>query len=140
MVDLDADETDTGTERVAKLFALQAGATIKGLDHRLTNDRKDTRQSPCLSAKSVKSARSDMRSGRQPPKPTGNKLAFADAAVVAPTCTPEEKAPERVEAQKQKNKQKGPEEGNAGKQDEFKLRPTFHAIGRELISRVAAAL
>ena len=45
-----------------------------------------------------------------------------------------------MEAQKRKNKQNGAEEGNADKQDEFRLRRTFDAIARELISLVASAL
>ena len=96
---------------MAKLLALQAGARVSSSpDH-----RKGIRQSPHLSAKSDKSAGSDMKSGSQPPKPTGNRLTFADAVVVAPT--PEEtKARQRVEARKRKNKQKGPEGGKAGKQ------------------------
>ena len=110
VVDLDAEETVA--ERVAKLFTLQAGARASSSpDH-----RKGIRQSPRLSAKSDKSARSDMKSGSQPPKPTGNRLTFADAVAVAPTPE-EQKARERAEAQKRKNNQKGPEEGKAGKQD-----------------------
>ena len=52
----------------------------------------------------------------------------------------EKKAQDRVEARKQRNKQKGPVEGKAGKQDDFVLRPTYDAIGRELISLVADTL
>ena len=61
-----------------------------------------------------------MESGSQPPKPTGNRLTFDDAAAVAPTPE-EQKARERVEARKRKNKQKAPEEGKAGKYDEFRV-------------------
>ena len=47
------------------------------------------------------------------------------------------KARERVQARKRKNKQKGPEEGKAGVQDEFRLRIAFDAIGQELNSLMA---
>ena len=40
---------------------------------------------------------------------------------------------------KEQHKQKGPEKGKAGKQDNFVLRPAYDAIGRELISLVAVA-
>ena len=48
----------------------------------------------------------------------------------------------RVEARKQRNEKQGPEEGKAGKQDNFVLRPTYmyDAIGRELASLVADTL
>ena len=98
--------------------------------------RKVTRQSPRLSAKSGQSAGSDntaMRSGSQPHK---HKLEFADALVAAP-APEEKKARERVEAQKRRNTKSDPEEGNAGKKDEFVIRPTFDTIGRELISLMA---
>ena len=97
------------------------------------------RQSPRLSAKSDKSAGSDMRSGSQPSK---LKLTFADAIAVAPTPQ-EKKARERVEARKRRNTKPDPEGGKAGKKDEiFVIRPTFDgiAIGREWISLVAATL
>ena len=77
-----------------------------------------------------------MRSGSHPSK---LKLTFDDAVVAAPTPD-EKKAPARVEEMKRNNKQNGPEEGKAGKQDDFVLRPTYDAIGRELFSLVAAAL
>ena len=94
------------------------------------------RQSPHLSAKSHTSAGSDTKSGSQPSK---LNLTFADTGVTAPT--PEEKkARERVEEGTQRNKKKGPVEGKAGKQDDFVLRPTYDAIGRESISVMAAAL
>ena len=93
-----------------------------------------------LSAKSDKSARSDMASGSQPPKPTGSHLLTLLLYSLLQRSRMHEK--ERVEARKRKNKQKGawPEEGEACKQDEFRLRPTFDATERELISLVAATL
>ena len=79
-----------------------------------------------------------MRSGSQPSK---LKLTFSDAVLVGAAPTPEEKkARERVELRKRRNKKQGPEEGKAGKQDDFVVRPTYDAIGRELISLVAATL
>ena len=94
------------------------------------------RQSPRLSTKSDKSAGSAMRSGSQP---SNFKITIADAVVAVPT--PEEKkARERVELRKRRNKKQGPEEGKAGKQDEFVLRPTYDVVGRELISLMAATL
>ena len=47
-----------------------------------------------------------------------------------------------MEARKRRNKKPDPEEGKAGKnkKDEFVIRPTFDATGRELISLVAATL
>jgi len=45
-----------------------------------------------------------------------------------------------VEARKPKNKQTGPEEGKAGRHNEFSLSPTCDAIGRESICIVAATL
>ena len=45
-----------------------------------------------------------------------------------------------MEAQKRRNNKSDPEEGKAGKKDEFVIRPNFDAIGRELISLVAATL
>ena len=75
------DVAETVAERVAKLLALRAGARASSSpDH-----RKGINQSPCLPVKSAKSARSDMKSVSQPPKPTGNRLTFADAVAVAPT-------------------------------------------------------
>ena len=123
LVDLDAEETVD--ERVAKLLALQAGARASSSsDH-----CKGTHQSPHLSAKSDKSACSAMKSGSQPPKPTGHKLRVADAVAVHVAPTPEEqKARERMAARKRKSKEKGPEEGKAGKQDAFRLRRTFDTI------------
>ena len=44
----------------------------------------------------------------------------------------------RHESERTCKLQKCPEEGKAGKQDEFRLRPTFDAIERELISLVDA--
>ena len=93
-----------------------------------------------MTAKSDKSAGSDMRSGSQPSKlKLMIMITFADAVVAAPT--PEEKkAQEQVEALKQRNKKQGLEAGSAGKQKNFVLRPTYDAIGRELISLAAATL
>ena len=63
--------------------------------------------------------------------------------------TPEEKkTQEQVEARKRRHKKQAPEEGKAGhwallssvQQDDFVLRPTYDAIGPELISLVAATL
>ena len=67
-----------------------------------------------------------MMSGSQPSKPN---LTFADAVVTAPTPD-EKKARARlgVEARKRRNKKQGPQEGKAGKQDDFVLRPTCDAI------------
>ena len=46
-----------------------------------------------------------------------------------------------MEARKRRNTKPDPEGGKAGKKDEiFVIRPTFDAIGRELISLVAATL
>ena len=72
------------------------------------------------------------------PKHKLKALSFADA-LRAPT--PEEQnARERVEMRKRRHK-KGPEEGKEGKKKEpFIIRPTFDAIGRELISLVPATL
>ena len=79
-----------------------------------------------------------MRSGSQPPKHTLKALSFADALIAS---TPEEKkARERVEARKRRNKEQDPEEGKEGDNDDFAIRPTCDAIGRELISLVAGTL
>ena len=79
-----------------------------------------------------------MRSGSQPPKLKLKSPSFADALVAS---TPEEeKARERVEARKRRNKKQDPEEGKEGKKDDFVIRPTFDAIGRETISIVSATL
>ena len=59
-------------ERVAKLLVIQAGARASSSP----DQHKGIRQSPRLSAKSDKSARSDMPSGSHPPKPAGNRLTF----------------------------------------------------------------
>ena len=95
------------------------------------------RQSPRLSAKSDKSAGSDMRSGSLP-KGKLKTLSFAEALV---SPTPEEqKARERVEARKRRHK-KDPEEGKDEKKKEaFIIRQSFDAIGQELISLVATTL
>ena len=64
-----------------------------------------------------------------------------DTVVAAPTPDYEEKkAREQVEGRTRRNKKQGPEEGKAGKQDEFVLRPIYDAIGREVISLGAATL
>ena len=90
VVDLDAEESVD--ERVSELLALQAGAIMSCRASSSPDNRKGTCQSPRLSAKSDKSAGSDnvmnSTSGRQLPKPTGNRLTFADAVVVAPTPEP----------------------------------------------------
>ena len=79
-----------------------------------------------------------MESGSNPPTHKLNSLSFADALVAPP---PEEKkARGRVEAMKQKHKKRDPEEGEEGNTDEFIIRPTVDAIGRESISLVAATL
>ena len=46
----------------------------------------------------------------------------------------------RVEARKRRNKKQGPQEGNAGKQNNFVLRPiaTYDAIGQEFAFLAAA--
>ena len=121
------------SERVARLITHQAGA--RGCSS--PDSRKTIRQSPRLSAKSDKSAGSDMRSGGLP-KNKLKTLSFADT-IVSPT--PEEQnARERVEARKRRHK-KDPEEGKDGKKKEpFIIRPTFDALGRELISLVADTL
>ena len=108
---VDLDQEETVAENVAKLLTLQAGAKASlSPDH-----HKCMRQSPRLSAKSDKSAdsaRSEMKSGSQPLKPTCYKLIVSDAVAVAPS--PEEhKARERVEARKRKNTQNGLEEVKA---------------------------
>ena len=96
--------------------------------------------SPCAClprvTKSDKSAGSDMRSGSLP-KHKHRTLSF-DGALPSPTPE-EQKARGRVEAQKRRHK-KDPEEGKGGKKEPFINRPTFDAIGRELISLVAATL
>ena len=74
-------------------------------------NRKMTRQSPRLSAKSDKSAGSDMMSGSQP-----SKLTFADAVMAAPT--PEEKkarATTGEEATKQETRPRGGQCREAGR-------------------------
>ena len=115
IVDLDVEET-----RVAKLLAHRAVARASSSPE----NRNTIRQSPRLSAKPNRSAGSYMRSGCQPSK---LKLTVVDA--VAAASTPEEtKARARVEAGKRRNKKKCPEEGKAGKQDDFMLRPTYYAI------------
>ena len=98
---------------------------------------RKVRQSPRLSAKADKSAGSDMRSGSLP-RHKLTILSFADALM---SPTPEEQnARGRVEMRKQRHKNDS-EEGKEGKKKEpFMIRPTFDAIGRELISRVAATL
>jgi len=61
------------------------------------------------------------------------KRVYPNEWPVVAALTPEEKmAPE--------HKKQGPEESKAGKQAYFVLRPTYDAIGRELISLVAATL
>ena len=59
--------------------------------------------------------------------------------MAAPTPD-EKKARERVEARKRRSKKQGPEEGKAGKQGVFVMRPTYGALCRELISLVTATL
>ena len=129
-MDLDAEESVS--ERVARLITHQAEAS--GCS---SPDSLKVRKSPRLSAKSDTSAGSEIRSG-SPPKHKLKTLSFDDALV---SPTPEEqKARGRVEARKRRHK-KDPEEGNDGKKKEpFIIRPTFDAIGRELISLVAATL
>ena len=85
------DAEESVAECVAKLLALQAGARASSS----TDHCKVTRQSHHLSAKSAKSACSDMNSGSQPPKPTGSKLTFGDAV---PPTPEEQNAQEGVEA------------------------------------------
>ena len=77
-------------------------------------------------------------SGSQPSK---LKVTFDDAVVAAP-APEEKKAQEQVEAMKRPNKKQGPEDGKAGKQNDFVLPcvRTYDAIGPELISLVAATL
>ena len=102
-VDLDVEESVA--ERVVRHLAHQAGARASSSPE----TRKMTRQSPRLSARSDKSAGSDMRGGSQPPKHKLKTLSCADA-LIAPT--PEEKkARERVEARTRRNKKQDPEEG-----------------------------
>ena len=79
---MDLDAEGSVAERVARLLAHQAGARARSLPE----NRKMTRQSPRMSAKSDKSTGSDMRSGSQRSRP---KLTFADAVVA--TRTPDEK-------------------------------------------------
>ena len=67
-------------EQVPRLLAHQAGARGSSSPETL----KMTRQSPRLSARSEKSAGSDMKSGSQPPKHKLKTLSFADA-LIAPT-------------------------------------------------------
>ena len=78
------DVEESVAEVVARLLAHHAGAIGQARCLRLAENRyrKMIRQSPRLSAKSDKSAGSDMRSGSQPSK---LKLTLADA-VVSPTC------------------------------------------------------
>ena len=95
IVDLDADESVS--ERVARLITHQAGA--RGCS---SPEIRKIRQSSRLSAKSDKSAGSDMRSGSNPPKHKLKTLSFADAL---PSPTPEEqKARGQVEARKRRHK------------------------------------
>ena len=93
---VDLDKEESVPERVARLtrIALQAGARgSSSPDGR----KQPVRQSPRLSAKSDRSAGSDMRSG-SPPKHKLKSLSFADALM---SPTPEEKkARERVDARK----------------------------------------
>ena len=112
IVDLDAEESVA--EQVARLLAQQAGARASS-----SLETRKIRQSPHLSAKTGQSAGSDMRSGSQPHK---HKLTMSFADAIATVPTPEErKAQELVEAQKQRNKKPDPEEGKAGKKDEFSI-------------------
>ena len=91
IVDLDAEESVF--EQVVRLITHQAGA--RGC---FSPEIRKIRQSPRLSAKSDKSAGSDMRSGSNPPKHKLKTLSFDDAL---PSPTPEEqKARGRVEARK----------------------------------------
>ena len=102
-MDLDAEESVS--ERVARLITHQAGA--RGCS---SPEIRKIRQSPRLSAKSDKSAGSDMRSGSLP-KHKLKSLSFAEALT---SPTPEEpKARERVEMRKRRHK-KEPEEGKEG--------------------------
>ena len=113
--------SESVSERVASFITQHAGA--RGCS---SPEIRKVRQSPCLSAKSDKSAGSDMRSGSNPPKHKLKTMSFADAL---PSPTPEEqKARERVEARKRRHKKDPdsvPEEGNGGKKEEFIIRPAF---------------
>ena len=94
IVDLDAEES--ASQRVARLITHQAGA--RGCS---SPEIRKIRQSPRLSAKSDKSAGSDMRSCSLP-KHKLKTLSFADAL---PSPTPEEqKARGQVEARKRRHK------------------------------------
>ena len=129
------DEKESVTERVARLITQQAGA--KGGSS--PDSRGENRQPPRLSAKSDKSAGSDMRSGSLP-KTKVKSRSFADA-LASPTPE-EETARERVEARKRRHKT-DPEElkGKDGKKKEpFIIGQSFDAIGREPISLVADTL
>ena len=130
---VDLDEEESVSERVARLITHRAGA--RGCSS--PESRKVILHSHRQSAKSDKSAGSDMRSGSLP-KNKLKTLSFAEALV---SPSPEEqKARERVEARKRRHR-KDPEKGNGGKKKElFMIRPTLDAIGRELISLVAATL
>ena len=136
IVDLQVEESVA--ERVARL-AHQAGAS-RGYTggSSLPETRHKTHQSPRMSARSDKSAGSDLRSGSQPHKHKLKSLSFADA-LIAPTPK-ERNARERVELRKRRNKKQDPEEGKEGEKDDFVSRPTFDAIGRELISLVSDTL
>ena len=89
------DEEESVTERVARLITQHAGA--RGCSS--PDSRNTIRQSPRLSAKSDKSAGSDMRGGGLPNSKTKLKtLSFAEALT---SPTPEEQnARGRMEARK----------------------------------------
>ena len=133
IVDLGDDESVS--ERVARLIALPVMA---GGSSSPQGRRPPIRQSPRFSGKSDKSTVSDMRSGSMPKSKSKLKsLSFAEA-LVAPTPE-EQKARERVDAKKRRNKK--PEEvKDAKKKEAFIIRQSFDNIGRELISLISTTL